>query len=50
MSNPDLIEACRKAFSGFEKNDKADLIEHLSDDVVFEFSGSLPCGGTYVGK
>ena len=50
MTNPELIEACRKAFTGFEKNDKADLIDHLSDDVVFEFSDSLPYGGTYVGK
>ena len=45
-----LIEACRKAFTGFALNDKADLVSHLADDVVFEFSDSLPYGGTYTGK
>ena len=50
MDNATLIAACKKAFTGFERNDKADLIAHLADDVVFEFSDSLPYGGQYVGK
>jgi len=50
MDNTTLIAACKKAFSGFERNDKTDLVAHLADDVVFEFSDSLPYGGTFVGK
>jgi hypothetical protein len=50
MHHQAIVDACRKAFSGFEKNDKSDLIELLSDDVVFEFSDSLPYGGEYHGK
>lgn len=50
MSNKHLVDACRKAFTGFEGNDRADLVAALADDVVFEFSDSLPYGGTYRGK
>src|SRR5258708_37858909 len=50
MKHQNLIDACRKAFTGFERNDKSDLIAVLADDVVFEFSDSLPYGGTYQGK
>jgi ketosteroid isomerase-like protein len=50
MTNPQIIEACRKALTGFEKNDKTDLLNVLADDIVFEFSDSLPYGGTYNGK
>lgn len=50
MTNPQIIEACRKALTGFEKNDKTDLLNVLADDVAFEFSDSLPYGGTYNGK
>jgi len=50
MANPHIIEVCRKALTGFEKNDKTDLLNVLADDVVFEFSDSLPYGGTYNGK
>jgi ketosteroid isomerase-like protein len=45
-----LLEACRKGLTGFEKNDRADMIAALDDNVVFEFSDSLPYGGTYNGK
>lgn len=45
-----LLEACRKGLTGFEKNDRADMIAALDDNVVFEFSDSLPYGGTYTGK
>ena len=50
MKHKILIDACKKAFTGFERNDKSDLIAVLADDVVFEFSDSLPYGGTYEGK
>lgn len=45
-----VSEACRLAFCGFEKNDRSKLIERLAEDVVFEFSDSLPYGGVYRGK
>jgi uncharacterized protein len=47
--NSEIIEACRRAFSGFEKNDKTALLSLLADSVVFEFPASLPYGGRYVG-
>ncbi|WP_321964659.1 nuclear transport factor 2 family protein [Paraburkholderia sp. J7] len=50
MSNTAIIAACEKAFSGFEKNDKTELVGLLAEDFVFEFSDSLPYGGTYNGK
>ncbi|ANN67106.1 nuclear transport factor 2 family protein [Bordetella bronchialis] len=50
MTDAELLAACRKAFTGFERNDRADLVAALADDVVFEFSDSLPYGGTYRGK
>jgi ketosteroid isomerase-like protein len=50
MKHAHIAAACRKAFTGFERNDKTDLIALLADDVVFEFSDSLPYGGTYHGK
>ncbi|MGT2455360.1 nuclear transport factor 2 family protein [Cupriavidus basilensis] len=45
-----ILDACKKAFSGFEENDKTALVDLLADDVLFEFSDSLPYGGTYNGK
>lgn len=50
MTDAELLDACRKAFTGFEKNDRADLVAALADDAIFEFSDSLPYGGTYHGK
>ncbi len=50
MSDTSVIDACKKAFTGFDKNDKTDLVSLLADDFVFEFSDSLPYGGTYNGK
>ncbi|NTE84566.1 SnoaL-like domain-containing protein [Agrobacterium tumefaciens] len=47
--NNEIVEACRLAFSGFEKNDKSKLLPLLTDDVVFEFPTSLPYGGRYKG-
>lgn len=48
--SPELIEAVRKGLTGFDKNDRGDMIAALDDNVVFEFSDSLPYGGTYSGK
>lgn len=50
MTDAELIDACKKAFTGFECNDRADLAAAFADDAVFEFSDSLPYGGTYRGK
>lgn len=47
--NARIIEACRLAFTGFEKNERGPLLALLADDAVFEFPTSLPYGGTYVG-
>lgn len=45
-----LLEAVRKGLTGFDKNERSDMIAALDEDVVFEFSDSLPYGGTYKGK
>jgi len=50
MKHQKIIAACQKAFTGFERNDKTDLIALLADDIEFEFSDSLPYGGIYRGK
>jgi hypothetical protein len=50
MDNSEIIAACRLAFTGFEKNDRTELVRLLREDVVFDFSDSLPYGGRYVGK
>ncbi|MBC8751591.1 MULTISPECIES: nuclear transport factor 2 family protein [Paraburkholderia] len=50
MSEQHLVDACRKAFTGFERNDRTDLVAALADDVEFEFSDSRPYGGKYTGK
>lgn len=50
MENTKIIAACRKAFTGFEKNDRTDLVALLDDQVIFDFSDSLPYGGRYTGK
>ena len=47
--NSQIIQACRLAFTGFEKNDKSMLLSLLAEDVVFEFPTSLTYGGRYVG-
>jgi ketosteroid isomerase-like protein len=49
QDNAQIIEACRLAYSGFEKNQRAGLLKLLAPDVVFEFPKSLPYGGTYRG-
>ena len=50
MSNQKLLAALEAAFTGYEKNNSALLLELLADDFTFEFSDSLPYGGSYVGR
>lgn len=47
--NSAIVEACREAFTGFEKNDRTKLLKLYTPDAVFEFPTSLPYGGTYRG-
>jgi ketosteroid isomerase-like protein len=49
MSNQAIIEACRLAYTGYEKNNREPLAKLLDENVVFEFPQSLPYGGTYNG-
>lgn len=48
--NKAIVAACRRAYSGFEKNDSSDLVELMSPDVLFHFPTSLPYGGTFRGQ
>ena len=50
MSNQKLMAALEAAFTGYDKNNRALLLELLSEDFVFEMSDSLPYGGRYVGR
>ena len=50
MSNQKLLAALEAAFTGYEKNNSALLLELLADDFTFEFPDSLPYGGSYVGR
>jgi uncharacterized protein len=50
MSNQKLLAALKAAFTGYEKNNSARLLELLSDDFTFEMSDSVPYGGRYVGR
>src|SRR5258708_19759622 len=50
MSNQKLLTALKAAFTGHEKNNRAQLLELLSDDFTFEMSDSVPYGGRYVGR
>jgi hypothetical protein len=50
MKNKDVLKALEAAFTGYERNNNAALLELLSDDFTFEMSDSLPYGGTYVGR
>jgi uncharacterized protein len=48
-NNLKIIDACWRAYTGFEKNDSTELIALMSPDVVFHFPTSLPYGGTFHG-
>jgi ketosteroid isomerase-like protein len=50
MSNQKLVAALEAAFTGYEKNNRALLLELLPDDFVFEMSDSLPYGGRFSGR
>jgi hypothetical protein len=50
MKNKDVLKALEAAFTGYERNNNAALLELLSDDFTFEMSDSLPYGGAYVGR
>jgi len=50
MDNQQIVAAVRQAFTGYEKNDRATLVELLADDFTFEMSDSMPYGGSYTGK
>ncbi|KUJ35900.1 limonene-1,2-epoxide hydrolase [Streptomyces sp. NRRL F-5122] len=47
--NQAIVDACRRAYSGFEENDSSDLVALMSPEVVFHFPTSLPYGGTFHG-
>ncbi|WP_405833359.1 nuclear transport factor 2 family protein [Streptomyces sp. NBC_01176] len=49
-SNQAIVDACHRAYTGFEKNDSSDLVALMSPDVVFNFPTSLPYGGTFHGR
>jgi ketosteroid isomerase-like protein len=50
MSNRKLLAALEAAFTGYEKNNSAALLELLSDEFTFEMSDSVPYGGRFVGR
>lgn len=47
--NSKIIQACHKAFTGWEKNDLTKIMDLFAEDGVFEFPTSLPYGGRYEG-
>ncbi|TFV33013.1 nuclear transport factor 2 family protein [Streptomyces sp. T1317-0309] len=47
--NQPIVDAGRRAYSGFEENDSSDLVALMSPEVVFHFPTSLPSGGTFHG-
>jgi hypothetical protein len=50
MRDSEVMKALKAAFTGYERNSNAALLELLSDDFTFEMSDSLPYGGTYIGR
>jgi ketosteroid isomerase-like protein len=49
-SNQTIVDACRRAYTGFEENDSSDLVALMSPNMVFHFPTSLPYGGTFHGR
>jgi len=47
--NEQIVEACRLAYTGFEKNQRDKLLTLMSPDIVLDFPTSLPYGGTFRG-
>src|ERR1700692_1680432 len=50
MPNSAVVAACKLAFTGFEKNDRSELLRLFATDFVFDVPDSLPYGGTFYGK
>jgi hypothetical protein len=49
VKNKDVLKAPEAAFTGYERNNNAALLELLSNEFTFEMSDSLPYGRIYVG-
>ena len=45
MRNSEVMKALKAAFTGYERNSNAALLELLYDDFTFEMSDSLPYAG-----
>src|SRR5258708_13902139 len=50
MQDSEVLKALEAAFTGYERNNNAALLELLSDDFTFEMSDSLPYGGAHIGR
>ena len=50
MPHSVIVAACKLAFTGFENNDRSELLRLLATNFVFDVPDSLPYGGTYYGK
>ena len=50
MSNQRLLPAPEAAFTGSEKNSRAQLFELLPDEFTFAMSDSMPYGSSYFGR
>src|ERR1700747_279226 len=50
MPNSAIAAACKLAFTGFEKNDRTELLRLFATDFVFDIPDSLPYGGAFYGK
>ena len=50
MPNSAIVAACKLAFTGFEKNDRSELLRLFATEFVFDIPDSLPYGGTFYGK
>ncbi|MBR0684304.1 nuclear transport factor 2 family protein [Bradyrhizobium manausense] len=49
MAQEAIMNAFRRAFTGYENNDRAQLLALMDDAVVFEFPDTVPYGGRYEG-
>jgi uncharacterized protein len=50
MSNRRLLQAPAAAFTGYEKNGRAQLFELLSEEFTFEMSDPMRCGSSHFGR
>jgi ketosteroid isomerase-like protein len=49
MASHIILEACLRAYTGFEKNERAPLVALFDPEIVFEFPETVPYGGRYEG-